>query len=136
MQRTKSALVSMVAVFAAGTTGRSSSNPTRPTICLWWSRLIRSSDRIMKETYLEVTYRRGHAVAAYYYLPRRPDDRSHKTRRIEPGFVIDFARDGRAIGIEITAPTRLSVTALNKVLRELGFPLVTKADLAPVLAAA
>jgi len=90
----------------------------------------------MKETYLEVTYRRGHAVAAYYYLPRRPEDRSHKTRRIEPGFVIDFARDGRAIGIEITAPTRLSVAALNKVLRELGFPLVTRADLAPVLAAA
>jgi len=50
--------------------------------------------------------------------------------------VIDFARDGRAIGIEITAPTRLSVTALNRVLRELGFPLVTRADLAPVLAAA
>ncbi len=89
----------------------------------------------MKETYLEATYRRGHAVAAYYYLPRRLEERSYRTRRIEPGFVIDFARDGRAIGIEITAPTRLSVTALNKVLRELGFPLVTRADLAPVLAA-
>jgi len=90
----------------------------------------------MKETYLEVTYRRGHAVAAYYYLPRRPEERSYRTRRIEPGFVIDFARGGRAIGIEIAAPTRLSVTALNRVLRELGFPLVTRADLAPVLAAA
>ena len=46
------------------------------------------------------------------------------------------APSARAIGIEITAPTRLSVTALNKVLRELGFPLATRADLAPVLAAA
>jgi hypothetical protein len=90
----------------------------------------------MKDSYLEVTYRRGRAVAAYYYLPRRPEQRSYKTRLAAPGLVIDFARNGRPIGIEITAPTRLSVAALNKVLRELSLPLVTRADLAPVLAAA
>lgn len=50
----------------------------------------------MKGTYLEVTYRRGHAVAAYYYLPRRPEERSYRARRVEPGFVIDFARAGIA----------------------------------------
>lgn len=89
----------------------------------------------MKEPYLEVTFRRGRPVAAYYYLPRRPGQRSVRTRRVEPGMVIDFARGGRAIGIELTAPSRLSVTALNRVLRELGFPPVSREDLAPVLAA-
>ncbi len=89
----------------------------------------------MKEPYLEVTFRRGRPMAAYYYLPRRPSHKSVRTRRVEPGMVIDFARGGRAIGIELTAPSKLSVAALNRVLRELGFPPVSREDLAPVLAA-
>lgn len=89
----------------------------------------------MKEPYLEVTFRRGRPMAAYYYLPRRSGQRSVRTRRVEPGMVIDFARGGRPIGIELTAPSKLSVAALNRVLRELGFPPVTREDLAPVLAA-
>ena len=89
----------------------------------------------MKESYLEVTFRRGRPVAAYYYLPRRPGQKSVRTRRVEPGMVIDFARGGRPIGIELTAPSKLSVTALNRVLGDLGFPPVSRKDLAPVLAA-
>lgn len=89
----------------------------------------------MKEPYLEVTFRHGRPLAAYYYLPRRPGQKSVKTRRVEPGMVIDFGRGGRPIGIELTAPSKLSVAALNRVLRQLGFPPVTREDLAPVLAA-
>ena len=89
----------------------------------------------MKEPYLEVTFWRGRPVAAYYYLPRRPGQKSVRTRRVEPGMVIDFARGDRPIGIELTAPSKLSVSALNRVLRELGFAPVTREDLAPVLAA-
>ncbi len=89
----------------------------------------------MKEPYLEVTFRRGRPVAAYYYLPRRPGQKSVRSRRVEPGMVIDFARGGRPIGIELTAPGKLSVAALNRVLRDLGFPPVSREDLAPVLAA-
>ena len=89
----------------------------------------------MKETYLEVTYWRGRPVAAYYYLPRQPGQKSVRTRRVEPGFVIDLARGGRPIGIEITAPSKFSLTALNRLLRELGFSPVSREDLAPVLAA-
>ena len=89
----------------------------------------------MRESYLEVTFRHGRPLAAYYYLPRRPGQKSHRTRRVEPGLVIDFARDGQPIGVEITAPSRLSLAALNRVMRELGAPLVTRNDLAPVLAA-
>ena len=89
----------------------------------------------MKESYLEVTFRRGRVLAAYYYLPRKAGQKSVRTRRVEPGLVIDFARGGQPIGVEITAPTRFTLAALNRVLRELGFAPATRADVAPVLAA-
>jgi hypothetical protein len=89
----------------------------------------------MKEAYLEVTFRHGQPIAAYYYLPRSAGQKSVRTRRVEPGLVIDFAADDQAIGIEITTPAKVSLAALNDVLRELGHPLASQADLAPVLAA-
>jgi hypothetical protein len=89
----------------------------------------------MKVPYLEVTFRRGRALAAYFYLPRRPGDRSYRTSRAEPGLVIDFNRKGQPIGIEITAPDKLSLAALNRVLRDLGFPAVKRMDLTPLRAA-
>jgi len=89
----------------------------------------------MNDSYLEVTFRHGQPLAAYYYLPRDPKDKSHRTRRVEPGLVIDFARDGRAIGIEIVAPDKLTLTVFNRVLQELGFPPLKRADLAPLVVA-
>jgi len=89
----------------------------------------------MKTPYLEVTYRKGRAIAAYYYLPRRPDQRSVRTRRVEAGLLVDYARGGRPIGVEITSPGSLSVAAFNRVLRELGFPSVRREDVAPLVAA-
>ena len=88
----------------------------------------------MNTHYLEVTYRRGRAIAGYYYLPRRPGQRSVRTRRAECGLLVDYARGGRPIGIEISNPGALSVAAFNRVLRELGMPPVRRADVAPVLA--
>ena len=89
----------------------------------------------MKEPYLEVTFRRGCPLAAYYYLPRRLGKKSYRTIRVEPGMVIDLGRSGRPIGIEITAPTKVSLAAINRVLRESGFATLTRADLAPLRAA-
>ena len=89
----------------------------------------------MRTSYLEVTFRHGRPLAAYLYLPRTPSDKSHRSERVEPGLVIDFNRRGRPIGIEITAPARISASALNRVLRRLGLPRVTPADLAPLRAA-
>ncbi len=89
----------------------------------------------MSHPYLEVTFRHGRPMAAYYYLPRRPKDKSQRTRRVEPGLVIDFSPDGRPIGIEITAPDKLTLAAFNRVLRELGLRPLKRADLAPVIAA-
>ena len=89
----------------------------------------------MKSSYLEVTFRHGRPLAAYLYLPRRPKDKSYRTERVEPGLVIDYSRAGKPIGVEITAPSKLSASVLNRVLRRLGVPTVTPADLAPLRAA-
>jgi hypothetical protein len=71
-----------------------------------------------------------------YQQNRNPkSEKSHRTVRAESGLLIDFDRAGRPIGIEITAPSEVSLTLLNNTLRSLGLPLVKKADLAPLLAA-
>ena len=74
----------------------------------------------MKQRYLEVSYRRGKPLAAYLYLPRRADDRSGRTERHEAGLIIDYAPDGRPIGVEITAPQAVPLERLNTLLVELG----------------
>lgn len=89
----------------------------------------------MKPAYLEITFRHGRLLAGYLYLPRRGAEKSYRTVRAQSGLMIDFNRSGRPIGIEITAPTKVSLRSLNNVLRSLGVPLVKKADLAPLLAA-
>jgi uncharacterized protein YuzE len=89
----------------------------------------------MHEFYLEVTFRHGRPVAAYFYLPRRPGQKSYRTRRAEAGLLVDFSRSGRPIGIEITAPSKISLAAINRVLKTLGFATIKRADLAPLLAA-
>ena len=89
----------------------------------------------MKYSYLEVTYRKGRPLAAYYYLPRQDEDRSARTERTDSGLIVDFAPDGRAIGIEITEPSRLTLAELNALLHRLGQAPVLREDLAPLLAA-
>ena len=67
----------------------------------------------MREPCLEITFRHGRPVAAYYYLPRQAGQKSVRTRRVEPGLMIDYTSEGQAIGIEITAPSKLSLAALS-----------------------
>jgi uncharacterized protein YuzE len=89
----------------------------------------------MKEPYLEVTYRKGHALAAYFYLQRSARQTSVRTRQVDGGLIVDFAANGKPIGIEITAPEQLTLATLNRLLRELGCTPVRRADLAPLRAA-
>ena len=89
----------------------------------------------MKHTYLEVTYRKGRPVAAYYYLPRRDDDKSARTEQVGGGLLVDYSSDGRPIGIEISSPSGLDLGELNDVLTKLGQERVRPEDLAPLVAA-
>jgi uncharacterized protein YuzE len=90
---------------------------------------------MVSQSYLQVTYRAGRPLAAYYYLPRRPGQKSHKSREAGTGLVIDYARNGQPIGIEITAPSVVTLPAINRVLKELGFPPLKRAELKPLRAA-
>ena len=89
----------------------------------------------MKEPYLEVTFRHGRPMAAYLYLPRATKDKSHRTLRADPGMIVDYTEDGKPIGIEITAPSKVTVNDLNRVLASLGAPVLTSDDVAPLKAA-
>lgn len=89
----------------------------------------------MKEPYLEVTFRQGRPIAAYLYLPHPTEEKSCRTERVEPGMVVDFGSSGQPLGIEITAPGRVSLADVNRVLADLGLSPLTDSDLAPLQAA-
>jgi len=89
----------------------------------------------MAAPYLEVTFRQGRPIAAYLYLQRKPGYKSHRTVKAESGMVIDYEQSGRAIGIEITAPKKITVAALNRVLSTIGEPPIADDDIAPLQAA-
>lgn len=88
----------------------------------------------MREPYLEITFRRGRPLAAYYYLPRRPGQRSHRTEPATAGILVDYGRGGRPIGLEITAPTRVTLADINAVLSRLGMPPLAQEEFAPLAA--
>src|SRR5437764_8028585 len=88
----------------------------------------------MKQRFLEITYRKGKPVAAYLYLPRQRGDVSTRTEQHGLGLVVDFTADGRAMGVEITAPSRITLADLNQTLKEINQPAATADDLPPLLA--
>ena len=77
--------------------------------------------------------RKGRPLAAYLYLARKPDDKAGRTERQDGGLLIDYTDDGRPIGIEITAPTKITLAALNQALSFAHQDPVTADDLAPLL---
>jgi hypothetical protein len=87
----------------------------------------------MTQRFLEITYRRGRAVAAYLYLPRKADDKSARTERMDGGLLLDYADDGRPIGVEITAPGKFAISALNAALNVAGAEPVAPDEVAPLL---
>jgi hypothetical protein len=89
----------------------------------------------MKDRYLEVTFRNGRPLAAYLYLPRVGPEKSVRTEKAGSGLLVDYASDGRPIGIEITDPVRTSVATLNGVLQSLGQEALRPNEAAPLQAA-
>ncbi len=85
----------------------------------------------MSQAYLEGTYRKGRPWATYYYLPRRAGDHSVRTEERD-GLLIDFARDDRAIGIEITSPQQVNLFQVNQVLAGENQELLGQDDFRPL----
>ncbi len=89
----------------------------------------------MREPKLEVTFVRGRPEVAYLRLPRKPGERSVESERVEPEMVLDFNAEGQLIGIEMVDPARVTLDAINEILRKYGFSALNKEHLAPLLAA-
>ena len=81
---------------------------------------------------LEVSAASGRVLAGYLTFSRRPGDSSVRTSRPQPGLAVDYAADGRAIGLEITAPSLVTLQAINGVLVALGQEPATADELAPL----
>jgi hypothetical protein len=88
----------------------------------------------MSQPYLEITYRRGKPFAAYLYLNRLPGDKSARTER-HGSWIVDFAGDGRAIGIEFTDVGGVDLSEVNRILVAAHQPAISGLDLAPLKAA-
>jgi len=90
----------------------------------------------MKQIHLRVTYRDdGSPFAAYLHLPSKPNEKRAKCRRVEPGMILDINKEGKLIGIELTAPRLVTLGDINKVLEEYGMEPIKEATLKPLLAA-
>jgi uncharacterized protein YuzE len=90
----------------------------------------------MTERSLQVTYRNGKAFAAYLHLSHQTGEKSAKTVPSVDGLlVVDYARDGKPIGVEITAPGAVPLDRLNRLLADLGETPLNEHDYLPVRAA-
>jgi hypothetical protein len=88
----------------------------------------------MKQRYLEVTFRKGKLLAAYLYLPRAAGAKAVKTSDAGRGVKIDYDAHEKPIGVEITAPSAISVDELIALLATLGIDQLDRAELAPLAA--
>jgi hypothetical protein len=89
----------------------------------------------MQERYLEITFRKGKPLAGYLYLAREVGARSTRSEASGKGLVVDFGPEGRPIGVEITAPSRITLSDVNDLLQKYGLPPLSFEELAPLQAA-
>jgi hypothetical protein len=89
----------------------------------------------MADRFLEMTFRNGRPWAGYLHLAPKRGDKSARTEKRAPGLLVDFAADGRPIGVEIVSPSVVTLESLNLVLSELGEAAATEAELRPLQAA-
>lgn len=89
----------------------------------------------MRDRYLQITFRNGKQFAAYLYLPRGTDAHSVRSEEVEHGMVIDYGPNDHPIGVELTAPSLVTLDRLNQVLQRLNIAPMRKGELAPLTAA-
>lgn len=88
----------------------------------------------MKHRYLEITFRKGRPLAAYLYLPRESGARVARTVGAARGLRIDLDERDAPMGVEITAPTAVTIAELNAVLAQHGIAALDEDEWAPLAA--
>ena len=89
----------------------------------------------MRHRYLEVTFRKGVALAAYLYLPRAAGTLAASTADGGHGMRVDLGADGKPIGVEITAPLVTTIAHVNELLLRYGKEPLDSEEWAPLAAA-
>jgi hypothetical protein len=90
----------------------------------------------MTERSLQVTCRKGEPFSAYLHLSHQTGEKSARTVPSGDGLlVVDYGQNGKAIGVEITAPSAVPLDRLNRVLADLGETPLSEHDYLPVRAA-
>jgi len=84
---------------------------------------------------LQITYRKGRPFAAYIYLNRKPGEKSARTESVTHDLLVDFADDGRPLGIEIVTPEAVTLDEVYALFDRLGLGRPSPLDLAPLRAA-
>ena len=90
----------------------------------------------MSDRSLQVTYRKGRPLAAYLYLSGKTGTKSARSEASSDGLlVVDYAPDGRPIGVEITAPEAVTLDRINALLGQLGQAPLPEREFKPLTAA-
>lgn len=90
----------------------------------------------MIERSLQVTYRKGRTFAAYLHFSHPTGEKSVRTVASPDGLlIVDYARSGRPLGVEITAPQAVPLDRLNQLLAELRELPLSEQDYRPARAA-
>lgn len=89
----------------------------------------------MKPITVQVTYRMGQPFAAYIALDRRPGDSVTRTDEASSDLLVDYAEDGRVLGIEVVTPKAVTIDEILAVFDRLGLGRPAEEELAPLRAA-
>ncbi len=89
----------------------------------------------MRGLSIQVSSRKGRPFAAYIYLNRHLGQRAAKTEQVSSEVVVDYAADGRPIGIEIVTPEVVALDQIYEAFDRLGLGRPSPDDLKPLRAA-
>ena len=84
---------------------------------------------------LQITYDNGRPLAAYLGFNRPSGAHAVRSEELGEGLVVDFDREGAALGLEIVNPEIVTGPQINAVLASLGLAEMTKQELSPLPAA-
>jgi hypothetical protein len=71
-------------------------------------------------------------LAAYLYLARKNGESSARTEKLTASMLVDYAADGRPIGVEFTSIDQVDLAELNRVLAIANEEPATPDELAPL----
>jgi hypothetical protein len=86
----------------------------------------------MAKPRIEIVFRRGRPVAAFFHLREGTSGKSGRTIAIRPQMTAHYDDAGHPTGLELSLPTRASALEVNDALRELSGDPVEDADLVPL----